>query len=84
MQARLRAGSVYFDQSKDWYQTFEDELTRFPRDTHDDQVDAFAYLGLMLEQLIEAPTVAEELEEEYYDEYERTFSGTGRSPICGY
>lgn len=84
IQARLRAGSVYVDKSKDWYQGFEDECTRFPRDTHDDQVDAFAYLGLMLEQLIEAPTKLEEEEELYADELERNFAGHGRSSVTGY
>lgn len=85
IQARVRAGTVYCDKSKEWYQTFEDELTRFPRDAHDDQVDAFAYLGLLLDMLIEAPTKEEEEDDEYYEELER--SGTnfnGRSRITGY
>jgi predicted phage terminase large subunit-like protein len=85
IQARMRAKSVKFDKSADWYQDFEDELTRFPRDTHDDQVDAFAYLGLLLNSLVEAPT-QEELEE---DEYMLDFKehGTylnGRSTVTGY
>ena len=84
MQARLRAGSVYFDKHADWYPTFEDECTKFPRDVHDDQVDAFAYLGLMLEQLTEAPTKEEDEEEQYQDELERNFSGHGRSSYTGY
>lgn len=84
MQARLRAGSVFFDKHADWYPTFEDECTKFPRDVHDDQVDAFAYLGLMLEQLIEAPTKEEDEEEQYQDELERNFSGHGRSSYTGY
>ena len=84
MQARLRAGSVFFDKSQDWYHTFEEECTKFPRDTHDDQVDAFAYLGLMLNQLIEAPTKQETEEEDYLDELERNFSGHGRSTYTGY
>ena len=84
MQARLRAGSVFFDKHADWYPTFEDECTKFPRDVHDDQVDAFAYLGLMLEQLIEAPTKEEDEEEQYQDELERNFSGQGRSNYTGY
>lgn len=84
MQARLRAGSVFFDKAAEWYNTFEEECTKFPRDTHDDQVDAFAYLGLMLEQLTEAPTKLEIEEEEYLDELDRNFSGNGRSAYTGY
>lgn len=85
IQARMRAKTVKFEKGADWYQAFEDELTRFPRDTHDDQVDAFAYLGLLLNSLVEAPT-AEEMEE---DEYDLDFKqyGTylnGRSTVTGY
>lgn len=85
IQARMRAKSVKFDKGADWYQTFEEELTRFPRDTHDDQVDAFAYLGLLLNTLVEAPTQEELDEEEYFMDLEQ--SGTnlnGRSLVTGY
>ena len=84
MQARLRAATVYFDKSQDWYQTFEDECTRFPRDTHDDQVDAFAYMGLLLDKLIEAPTKAETDEEEYLDQLREYHGDTGRNLTTGY
>jgi len=66
IQARMRAGGVKFDKAADWYQTLEDELMRFPRDKHDDQVDAMAYLGLMVDKMHEAPT-REEMETEEYD-----------------
>lgn len=85
IQARCRAQTVFFDKAQDWYQTFEDELTRFPRDAHDDQVDAFAYLGMLLDKLVEAPTKQEQEEEEYLDELRATESDQdGRSAICGY
>ena len=48
IQARMRSGACKFDKDADWYQGFEDELLRFPRDKHDDQVDCMAYLGMML------------------------------------
>ena len=85
MQARMRAGAVKFDKHADWYQTLEDELMRFPRDKHDDQVDSMSYLGLIIDKLIEAPT-KEEMEDAEYEE-ERKDSGLneqGRSSICGY
>jgi predicted phage terminase large subunit-like protein len=85
IQARVRAHAVRFDKSGEWYNIFEDELTKFPRGTKDDQVDAFAYLGLMLDSLIEAPTQIEEEEEEYYDELNRANLGNdGRSAVTGY
>jgi hypothetical protein len=58
---------------------------RFPRDKHDDQVDAIAYLGLMIDKIIEAPT-KEEMEDDEYEQ-ERNEGGLndeGRSIICGY
>ncbi len=84
IQARMRAHSIRFDKEGDWYPGFEDELLKFPRDKHDDQVDAFAYLGLMLDKLLEAPTKEEQEEEEYFDELRESNSGSGRSRITGY
>jgi predicted phage terminase large subunit-like protein len=85
IQARMRAGAVKFDKTADWYQTLEDELLRFPRDKHDDQVDSMAYLGLMMDRLIEAPTKDEIADEEYYDEQrEGDQQDLGRSTCTGY
>lgn len=85
IQARLRAKGVRFEKAGAWYQAFEDELSRFPRDVHDDQVDAFAYLGLMLNQLVEASTFEEMQEEEYQDELEQSgMTLNGRSRVTGY
>jgi predicted phage terminase large subunit-like protein len=85
IQGRMRAHAVKFDKSADWYPTFEDELCKFPRGTKDDQVDAFAYVGLMLDSLIEAPTEDELEEEDYLYELESGgLSDTGKSGITGY
>lgn len=85
IQARMRAQGCKFDKAGDWYQTFEDELMRFPRDKHDDQVDAFSYLGLMLDVVIEAATKEEIDEDAYQDEYESSgLSDEGRSEWTGY
>jgi len=85
IQARVRAHGVRFDKQGDWYQTFEDECRRFPRDKHDDQVDAFSYLGIMLNKLNEAPTQKEQ-EDEFYEEEKRkgNFGDQGRSDYTGY
>lgn len=85
IQARMRAKGVVFYSEEDWFPAFEDECLTFPRGKNDDQVDAFAYLGLMLDLLVEAPTREEEQEDEYEDEYERSgLNNQGRSATTGY
>jgi hypothetical protein len=85
MQARMRAGAVKFDTQADWYQTFEDELMRFPRDKHDDQVDAWAYIGLLLDQMQTAATQNELEEEEYrLALHEFGYASAGRCETTGY
>jgi hypothetical protein len=74
-----------FDKEGDWYPVFENECLSFPRGKHDDQVDAFAYLGLMLDQLIEAPTKDEADEEEYLEELQGSdLNNQGRDALTGY
>jgi phage terminase large subunit-like protein len=69
----------------DWFPAFENECLTFPRGKHDDQIDAFAYLGMMLDLLVEAPTQAEADEEAYEDEMEHSqLNNQGRSLITGY
>jgi predicted phage terminase large subunit-like protein len=85
IQARMRAHGVKFDKDADWFFPFEQELLTFPRGKNDDQVDAFAYIGLMLEWLVEAPTARESEEEEYQLELERSgFNRQGKSAVTGY
>ena len=85
VQARLRAHGIKFDKEGDWYPIFENECLSFPRGKHDDQVDAFAYLGLMLDMLIEAPTKEEIEDEQYTEDLESSdLSHQGRSEFTGY
>jgi len=84
IQARMRAGGVKFDKGADWYQVLEDECMTFPRSKHDDQVDALAYMGRLLDQMIEAPTQEEAEEEEYLDELRNSDIEDGRSKTTGY
>lgn len=85
MRARMRAGACKFDKKADWYDLFEQELLRFPRDRHDDQVDAIAHLGHILDKMVEAPTNEEIIEEEYQKEYESSgLYERGRDTITGY
>ncbi len=85
IQGRMRAGGIKFDKGADWYSIFEDELCKFPRGTKDDQVDAFAYVGIMLDNLIEAPTKEEKEDEDYYELLAESGNGeSGRSAWTGY
>lgn len=84
IQARMRARSVKFDKDADWYPYLEQELLTFPRGKHDDQVDALAYMGMLLDQIIEAATDEEVEEEEYQMELMESNFDAGRSAITGY
>lgn len=84
IQARIRARGVRFDKSGDWYPELEEELCKFPRGRKDDQVDAFAYLGLMLDALVEAPSLQEMEDELYESELRESGSNDGRSRHTGY
>lgn len=85
IQARMRAKGVIFDKDADWYPNFENECLTFPRGKHDDQVDAFAYLGMMLDKLVEAPTQEELEDDAYADEFDADESyATSRNDWTGY
>jgi predicted phage terminase large subunit-like protein len=86
MQARTRTHTVRFNKEADWYQDFEDEVCTFPRARNDDQFDALAYLGMLLDIVIEAPTENEIAEEEYLDELRESESdgSSGRNSFTGY
>jgi predicted phage terminase large subunit-like protein len=85
IRARMRIGKVKFDKRSDWFLDLEQECLRFPRDAHDDQVDALAILGRGVEKFMEAPT-DKEVEEEQYNEImkESDILEAGRSAITGY
>jgi predicted phage terminase large subunit-like protein len=84
LQARLRAGGIRFDKEATWYPTLEDEMVRFPKDRHDDQVDALSWIGLALDVIQEAPTAEELQEEEWEDSHDVSNEYSGMSLICGY
>lgn len=86
IQARLRQGTVFFNTRADWYADLEQEMVRFPRDKHDDIVDALAWVGLTLANIVPGRTkqeFADDLEEEYWDELEGT-DFNGRDTVTGY
>ena len=83
IRARMRAGKVRFDKEADWYADFEEELTKYPKAPFKDQVDAFAWLGLMLEEMVEPQTDKEIEDEEYQREYEE-HQDMVRCEVTGY
>lgn len=83
IQARMRAGSCYFFKQAAWYGTFEEELLQFPKGPYKDQVDAFAWVGMLVNSMAQPLTRDEELEEEY-EEHRYMASGSTRNPITGY
>lgn len=83
MQAKMRQRAVLFDADAEWLPDLISEMTRFPRDKHDDMVDAMALIGQALDEMGVAPT-REELEEEDYRQFTKDYIPEGRSTICGY
>lgn len=84
MQARMRAGKVYFDSEAEWYPDFLEELTRYPKHPFKDQFDAFSWLGLMLDEMVE-PMSDEEYEDEIFEsQFETDFIDEGRDAMTGY
>jgi len=83
IQGRVRAGGVRFDKEASWYPIFEEELLQFPKGAKKDQVDAFAWLGIALNELTPAMSREEFEEEEWENEYGSFVSG-GESWVTGY
>lgn len=83
IQARMRAGKVRFNKEADWYPALEEELLKYPKAPFKDQFDAFSWLGLMLEEMIE-PETEEELEEEEYQMAFAEHVSQGRCLTTGY
>lgn len=84
LQARMRAGGIRFNMDASWYPILEDEMARFPKDRHDDQVDALSWIGLVLDKLVEAPSQEEEDEEEYQAMLSENNIYSGRNSVTGY
>jgi predicted phage terminase large subunit-like protein len=84
IQARMRSRAVRFNHDSDWYAEFEQELLQFPRGRHDDQVDAFAWLGIGLASMV-LPETAEDAEErEWKQARQEAIRFVGVSSVTGY
>jgi phage terminase large subunit-like protein len=83
IQARIRSGTVKFDTQAPWFFDFQEELCQFPRSKHDDQVDAFSWLGQLLNRMQAANTPQED-EDEEDQERKQGFQHQGRNKTTGY
>lgn len=85
IRGRMRMGGVRFNKQADWFSELEDEAVLFGRGKHDDQVDALAYLGLVLDKMVEGRTEKEVFDDEYADAVAESSDGSdGRSEYTGY
>jgi len=85
IRARMRVGAVKFDKEADWFPDFEDECLKFPRDIHDDYVDALSLLGRGLNRFNEAPSPEDVMNDAYEQEKEESgFYEQGRDETTGY
>ena len=87
IRGRMRAGGVYFKKEDSWYDDFLEELIQFPRSVHDDQVDAFAYIGLTLHKQLEGKTVEEVADDSWDEEFgdeDDAYDLLGRCEQTGY
>lgn len=61
IQGRMRQGKVYIRRGASWTDTFVTELLRFPGSSKDDQVDALAWIGQMMNSVQYIPPPSNEI-----------------------
>lgn len=87
VQAMTRAGAVRFDKSATWWAGLENELNKFTetgaKSGHDDQVDTFASLGMMVADATR-PADSEEEEEAEIEALRAYNDQQGKSRVTGY
>ena len=86
IQQRMRSGKVRYDTEASWYKGHEYELRRFPKGAKKDRVDAVAWLGRGIAELVEAPTQAEINEDEWQEHLTSFLAQEGHSEheVTGY
>jgi len=73
-QYLMRSGRFQFDVDADWFPIFKKELIYFDRATYKDQIDMFAWMGQMIREMAQIPTVEEETREDYREEVYESYN----------
>lgn len=84
LQGRMRAKSIKWDTSADWFAVAQQEMLEFPRGKHDDIVDALAHIAAGLADMAVPDTPEEEEEEEFFRRRSQSELGGGRDSVTGY
>lgn len=79
LQKMMRAGEVEWDTEADWFHGVQQELLRFPKGTHDDDVDSLGVIFLGLQMIGDTETHEELAEEEYQEEFGGFYKGQSRT-----
>jgi len=83
LRAMMRAGKVKFDKSAEFYPDLEEEMLHFPKWPTVDQVDAMAWLAMLVSEMVQGNTFAEEEDEEWQEEFDDE-QESGISMVTGY
>lgn len=87
ISAKMKSGAVRFDCNADWYPSLESELMSMTnagsKGAHDDSFDAFAYIGMTIDQYRTAASPQETEEYDYWQAVEES-ADLGRSAVTGY
>jgi len=69
LRAMMRAGKVRFDKEAEWYAGLEEEMLHFPKWPTVDQVDALAWLAMLVTEMDSGLTESEAYDEEWDEEF---------------
>jgi predicted phage terminase large subunit-like protein len=86
LQARMKAGGVYFDMTQEWYGPLFTEMVTFPRGKYMDQVDVLSWIGLGLHKLSPTYSASDIAQFEYDEEFMDSMDpyAMGRNRTTGY
>lgn len=76
IQGRMQQGKVLFPRNAPWVMDVVRELLQFPNGAHDDQVDALAYLGLMLDEMVVTRPKPEPVKKGWVDRLKKPVVGS--------
>lgn len=80
IQGLMRQGKLYFPHADlhTWVQPLISELLQFPSGKHDDQVDALAWIGLMLQEMSPSVAPAPPKQKSWKDNLNKYVAGRGK------